>query len=229
MRRSAVLAAVALTGAAAVPASAAPLIDQLVVFRDGTSASETVKTRKTKVRAGGRRCRVPGSTPLAGLVRSDVRRVRVRDFSGSCDPSSLFVQSIAGEANRGQRGWVYKVGNRQATIAASDPSGPFGAGALKRRVRVTWFYCVFAAGGCQRTLGLRLKDQGGGNVAARVTAYDDEGRGSPVAGADVLGAGTSATTDSRGRVTLMLGAGRHRLRAEKRGHVRSFNERITLR
>ena len=49
----------------------------------------------------------------------------------SCDPSSLFVMRIGPNKNRGQSGWVYKVGNRQGTTAASDPSGPFGSGRLK--------------------------------------------------------------------------------------------------
>ena len=222
-------AVLAFAGAAAVPAHAAPVVDQLVVFRSGEAKSRAVGTDATRVRAGGRRCRVPRATPLAALVRSRVPALRMRDFSGSCDPSSLFVRSIAGEENRGQRGWVYKVGHRQGTTSASDPSGPFGSGRLRRRVRVTWFYCVFAQGGCQRTLGLRLKDEGEGVVSARVTGYDDEGRGAPVEGARVRAGATSAETDATGRATLTLPAGTHRAHAEKRGTIRSFTERITVR
>ena len=104
--------------------------------------------KATRVRAGDHRCRVPRGTPLAALVRSDVAKLRVRDFSGSCDPSSLFVSKIGPNRNRGQSGWVYKVRNRQGTTAASDPSGPFGTGRITRGVtRITWFYCVFQAGG----------------------------------------------------------------------------------
>jgi hypothetical protein len=223
------VAVLAFAGAAAVPAHAAPVVDQLVVFRDGEAKSRAVSTDGTRVRAGGRRCRVPRATPLAALVRSRVRGLRVRDFSGSCDPSSLFVRSIAGDENRGQRGWVYKVGNRQGTTSASDPSGPFGSGRIRRRVRVTWFYCVFAEGGCQRTLGLRSKDQGDGTVTARVTGYDDEGRGAPVEGATVHAGTVAAETDRSGRATLTLPAGTHRLYAEKRGAIRSFPERVAVR
>jgi hypothetical protein len=224
-----VLAAVlALAGTAAVPALGAPRFDQLVVFRDGKAKSETVGTRAIRTRAGDHRCRVPKATPLAALVRSRVAKLRVRDFSGSCDPSSLFVSAIGRNRNRGQSGWVYKVGNRQGTTAASDPSGPFGSGRIRRRARVTWFYCVFEAGGCQRTLGVRVRDDGGGTVTARVTAYDDEGRGGRVAGATVRSGAVRATTDANGVARLSLAPGTHRLYAEKRGHVRSFTERVAV-
>jgi hypothetical protein len=219
-------AVLALAGTAAVPALAAPRFDQLVVFRDGDAKSETVGSRAVRTRAGDHRCRVPRATPLAALVRSDVAKLRLRDFSGSCDPSSLFVRAIGPDRNRGQSGWVYKVGNRQGTTAASDPSGPFGTGRLDRRVRVTWFYCVFEAGGCQRTLGLRARDAGGGTVTVRVKAYDDEGRGRHVEGATVRSGAATATTDANGVATLSLPPGTHRLHAEKRGHIRSFTERV---
>jgi hypothetical protein len=171
---------------------------------------------------------VPKATPLAALVRSDVAKLRLRDFSGACDPSSLFVRAIGGDRNRGQSGWVYKVGNRQGTTAASDPSGPFGTGRLARRVRVTWFYCVFEAGGCQRTLGLRARDDGGGTVSVRVKAYDDEGRGRRLEGATVRSGAVTATTEADGVATLSLPPGTHRLQAEKRGHIRSFTERVAV-
>ena len=223
-----IAAALALAGTAAMPAQGAPVFDQLVVFRSGKAKIDAVRTARTRVRVGDHRCRVPRATPLAALVRSDVPRVRVRDFSRSCDPSSLFVKAIGPDVNRGDSGWVYKVGNRQGTTAASDPSGPFGTGRPKRRARVTWFYCVFRAGGCQRTLGLRARDEGGGVVSVRVTGYDDEGRGTPVEGATVRAGAWSAETDANGLATLALSPGRHRLFAEKRGHIRSFTERVLV-
>jgi hypothetical protein len=225
----AIAAVLALAGAAAVPAYAAPRVDQLVVFRDGHAEQDRVGTKATRVPVGDHRCRVPRATPLAALVRSDVAPLRVRDFSASCDPSSLFVRKIGPDRNRGQSGWVYKVGNRQGTTAASDPSGAFGNGhRLERGTPVTWFYCLFEAGGCQRTLVLRVRDQGGGTVSARVIAYDDEGRGERLAGATVHAGATSAQTDANGVATLTLPAGTHRLYAEKGGHVRSFTERVRV-
>jgi hypothetical protein len=217
-----------LAGTAALPAHAALRFDQLVVFRGGEAKSDTVGTRATRVQVGDHRCRVPRATPLAALVRSDVGALRVRDFSRSCDPSNLFVQAIGPNENRGQSGWVYKVGNRQGTASASDPSGPFGSGRIKRRVRVTWFYCVFGAGGCQRTLGLHVRDQGGGTVSVRVTGYDDEGRGARVAGARVHVGPQTIETDGQGMATFKLTPGRHRLYAEKRGHIRSFTEKVLV-
>jgi hypothetical protein len=157
-----------------------------------------------------------------------VAKLAVRDFSGSCDPASLFVRAIGPDENHGESGWVYKVGNRQGTTGAADPSGPFGSGRLKRRVRVTWFYCVFRAGGCQRTLGLRVRDEGAGTVSARVKAYDDEGRGTPLAGATVHAGSRTAETDANGVATFSLSSGMHRLYAEKKGSVPSFTERVRV-
>jgi hypothetical protein len=59
-----------------------------------------------------------------------------------------------------------------------------------------------------------------------VRAYDDDGKGKPVAGAAVLGGGATALTDSTGSVRLTLSPGRHVLHAEKRGLVRSFDEPV---
>ena len=227
--RVATAAVLALAGTAAVPAHGAPRVDQLVAFRDGDAKQQTVGTAATRVRVSKtRRCRVPNATPLAALVRSDVPNVRVHDFSRSCDPSTLLVRTIGPNRNRGQSGWVYKVGNRQGTTAASEPSGPFGSGRLTRRVRVTWFYCLFEAGGCQRTLGLRVRDEGGGTVTVRVTAYDDEGRGQRAAAARVHAGGQVAETDAKGVATITLPAGTQEIYAEKRGHIRSFTEKVRV-
>lgn len=217
-----------LAAGAAAPAQGAVRVEQMVVFPNGKSKAAAVGARAARVRAGGRRCRVPRATPLAALVHSRVARLGVRDFSRSCDPSSLFVGAIGRHRNRRNHGWVYKVGNRQGTAAASDPSGPFGSGRLRRRSRVTWFYCVFRAGGCQRTLALRARHEGDGLVRVRVRAHDDDGRGEPAAGARVRAGAASAEADERGIATLELGPGKHRLHAAKAGHIRSFPERIVI-
>ncbi len=226
--RAVLASAVLALAGAAVPAAAAPVVDQMVVFRDGDTKISAPGTASTRVRASGRRCRVPRATPMAALVRSRVARLKVLDFTGSCDPSGLFVKAIGPDANRGQRGWVYKVGNRQGTTSAADPSGPFGSGRFKRRVRITWFYCAFQNGGCQRTLGLRVLASTPGAVKVRVTAFDDEGHGARSKGARVHAGTTTATTDARGEATLPLAAGRHRLYASKPGAVRSFGERLDV-
>ena len=120
----AIAAALALAGAAAAPAESAPRFDQLVVFRDGDAEERHGRHRAhVRTRAGDHRCRVPKATPLAALVRSEVAELGILDFSGSCDPASLFVSRIGPNKNRGQSGWVYKVGNRQGTTGAADPSG----------------------------------------------------------------------------------------------------------
>lgn len=217
---------------AAPPAgAAAPAVRQMVVFRDGDTVTKTVTAKQVSVRVGRRSCAAGEGTALAALVRSRVGPLRLVDY-GSCsararDGAGLFVQAIGGDRNRGQNGWVYKVGRRGATAGAADPSGPFGRGRLKGGRRVTWFYCRLRGGGCQRTLELQASAEPGG-VAVTVRGYDDEGNGVPVEGATVSAAGVSGATAADGAVRLALPAGSHRLVAAKDGLVRSFAERVTV-
>jgi len=223
------LVAVALAAPPAAGA-AAPKVQQLVVFRDGAAVQKTVGTRHASVAARGRRCAVGDRTALAALVRSKAGRLRLRDF-GACstrpsDSAGLLVTGIGPDRNRGQRGWVYKVGHRAATAGAGDMGGPFGRGGLRRGQRVTWFYCVRAAD-CQRTLGLTASVFRGG-VAAEVRGYDDAGDGIPIAGATVTASGVSGVTDAEGRVQLELHTGFQRLVARKDGLVRSFTKLVEV-
>jgi hypothetical protein len=200
----------------------------MVVFKSGRVVRGRSSTRGLGVRVGRRRCAVGSRTALAALLRLRPGRIRLRDF-GSCsrharDAGGLYVSAIGKEAERGRGGWVYKVGRKAATAGAADPTGAFGSGLLRRGQRVTWFYCL-RAGDCQPTLELRTRVEGSTAVVS-VRAYDDDGKGTPVTGASVLGAGTSTLTDSSGRARLSLTPGRHVLHAEKRGLVRSFDEAV---
>ena len=233
MRARVVLAGTVAVMALASPltaAAAAPKIHEMVVFRDGHALTKRVSTAATSVRAGGRRCAVGDRTALAALVRSRPGRIRLRDF-GACssrarDASGLFVTAIGGDRNRGQRGWVYKVGRRAATAGAADLAGPFGNGRLRAGQRVTWFYCLRAAD-CQRTLEVRGTPFQGG-VMATDRAYDDGGHGVPIAGATVSAGGQTGVTAADGSVQLVLPPGTYRLVARKDGLVRSFTERVEV-
>jgi hypothetical protein len=230
-RRALVLGCLTTLLAASPAAAAAPVVEQMVVFRDGDAVSRTVAAKQVRVRVGGRRCTAGDGTALAALVRSHVGRLGLRDF-GSCstrarDSAGLFVSSIKGERNRGQDGWVYKVGNRSATAGAADPSGAFGRGRLRRGQRVTWFFCRLRDGGCQRTLALEARPEPG-TVSVTVRGYDDEERGVPVEGATVSAGSVTAVSGADGRATLALPPGRHRLVAEREGLVRSFGERVVV-
>jgi hypothetical protein len=225
------LAAAALLVAAPSADAAGPKIRQMVVFRSGEAVTKTVRASRVLVRVEGRRCAAGDGTALAALVRARPGRLRLRDF-GSCsrsprDGGGLFVSAIGPDRNRGQNGWVYKVGRRSATAGAGDPSGPFGRGRLRAGQRVTWFYCRLQAGGCQRTLELRASVEPGGLVA-NVRGYDDEGRGVPVEGARVSVGRASALRGADGSARLALPSGRHRVVASKAGLVRSFAERVEV-
>jgi hypothetical protein len=213
-------------------AARAPVVRQMVVFRSGRAIIKRVSTRKTLVRVGGRRCAAGDGTALAALVRGRPGRVRLRDF-GSCsrrprDGAGLFVSAIGRDRNRGQDGWVYKVGRRAATAGAADPAGPFGSGPLREGQRVTWFYCRMRAGGCQRTLAVRASSEPGG-LLATVRGHDDEGRAIAIEGATVRAGGASAVTGPDGGARLALAPGSYRVVAIKDGLVRSFAERAVVR
>jgi hypothetical protein len=226
-----VLAALVAAGAVAPAVSdAAPKVRQLVVFRSGQALQKMTGTGTTTVRVRGRRCAAGGGTALAALVRSRPGQLRLRDF-GACstsprDSAGLIVTGIRSDQNRGQRGWVYKVGHRAGTAGAGDTGGPFGRGRLRAGQRVTWFYCLHA-GECQRTLEVKTSSTAGGLVAT-VRGYDDAGDGVPVEGASVSAGGVTGLTGADGRVQLAVPSGMHRLVARKDGLVRSFSERVEV-
>lgn len=230
-RLGAVLIAAALAAVVGGADARAAAVTQLVVFRDGDGVAKRAATGATTVRVGRRECAVAAATPLAALVRSRVGALGLKDY-GSCsarprDATSLFVRSIRGERNRGQNGWVYKVGRRAGSAGAADPSGPFGAGRLRSDARVTWFYCLMQTGGCQRTLEASATAEAGA-VVARVTGYDDRGAGVAIAGATVHVGGTEALTGLDGSVRVATAAGRQRVWAENAGMVRSFTETVSV-
>lgn len=229
-------AAAALAAAALTPtaAAAAPKVDELVAFRDGTAVQRLgVVAGAVTAKVGGRRCGVAAATPLAVLVRSRIGALKLKDY-GACskraqDAAGLYVAAIRNDRAAGANGWVYKVGNRVATAGAGDPSGPFGRGKLKPGARVTWFYCRMntRTSSCQRTLGVKIVAQSGGSVTVKVSGYDDRGRGNAVAGATVHAGYATATTAADGTATVQVPAGAGAVWAEAKGTVRSFQEALT--
>src|SRR3954454_18543985 len=111
---AAVLLGVLAPGAA--HARTAPLVYQLVVFRDGTSKAKSLTAAQTTVHVGRRDCAVASGTPLAALARSKAAKLRIKDY-GWCsrrakDAGGLYVRKVGRDAAHGQDGWVYKVGQR---------------------------------------------------------------------------------------------------------------------
>lgn len=211
------------------PAPAAGAAELMVVGRGGETllAPRTVGDGGAKVKVDGRRCRVPGRTGLALLVRSPLALV-LEDF-GSCskraaDAGGLYIAGVEGQRERGADGWVFKVGNRAPSVGAGDPSGRLGA-----RARVLWFWCEMGSDGCQRTLAVRASVESG-DVIARVRAYDDMGKGVPAVGARVVAGSSSAVTGADGSARLQAppGGGPVSVVATKAGLVRSFAARVTV-
>jgi hypothetical protein len=236
--RIALTVAAVLLAAPSTSGAAAPAVESMVVGRSAVLApAAKVPAPAATISAGSRRCRVGEGTPLAALAA--VRRAggpafRVRDY-GSCssrprDAAGLFVNRIGSDGNRGQDGWVYKVGDRVGTTPAADLGGPFGTGRrIRSGQRVLWFWCEMGASGCQRTLDVDTT-VGPGSVTVRVRGADDRGRSVPVAGATVaVGAGTG-TTDADGvAVFAGLWDGSVTVTAAKQGLVPSFPEEASAR
>ena len=229
----AAVVAVASTLVAAAPAgAAAPVVQQMVVGKDGSARKiGPARAVATRVNIKGHRCAVRAGTPLAALVRSRAGTLRLTDY-GSCssharDGGGLYVRGIGRDVTSGPddpNGWVYKVGDKAAPAGAADPTGPFGRGLLRTNQRVLWFWCRTLAGGdgCQRTLAMKLTATGPGTATVRVRGYDNAGTGVDVQGATVTAGPATATTDSNGVATLATAPGDQTLTATKAGTVRSF-------
>jgi hypothetical protein len=84
------------------------------------------------------------------------------------------------------------------------------------------------ASGCQRTLALKAKALGGGEVKVTVKAYDDFGKSHAAAGATLVLGSMRAKADAHGVATLHADPGQADVHAELKGAVRSFTERITV-
>ncbi len=214
-----VVAAVLLLGAvaAAAPADAAgPRVRAMVVSKAGNVVAGVRSVRLDAFRLG--RCRVREGLGLGVL---HFLRVPFR-ARGGCE--SKYVFQVRGEREQGRGGWVYKVGTRGATAAATDPSGPFGSGRIRSGAEVVWFWCRRALR-CQRSLKVtgERRVRVGGRIRFRVRGYDDFGRSRVIRGARVSVGRARARTDRRGLVTIRFSRrGLFRLRASKRGLVPAF-------
>jgi hypothetical protein len=223
---------VALAAAAAPAQAAAPKVEQLVVFRNGSAVQKQVSAAAANVKVGKKSCAVGAGTALAALVKSKIGAVQLHDY-GSCssnprDAAGLYVRRIRKDGAHGLNGWVYKVGNKVATAGAGDPSGPFGNGRLKAGARITWFYCRMGSSGCQRTLGVRAAALGNGQVRVTVRTYDDRGKSRAAGGATVHVGNATAKADSHGVATVATSPGTRKVYAQGKGLVRSYTERVDV-
>jgi hypothetical protein len=225
------LLATALALLAAAPAQAASVTTMVVGKERVLRSAKPVKLADTRrVKVGSRRCAVSGRTPLGALAATSLA-IRVRDY-GACgrrpaDAASLFVTRVAGDGNRGQDGWVYKVGRKVSSAGAGDRS----ARRLRAGDRLLWFYCrTQRAGGCQRTLEAtpdRTVAAPGETVRVTVRGYDDQGRGVAVSGATVTLGTAAATTDAAGVAQVTVpSAGRLALGATRAGMVAAFPREV---
>jgi hypothetical protein len=231
MRRALLILAACALLVAPQAAQAATVTTMVVGKERVLRAAKPVKLAATRrVKVGSRRCTVSGPTPL-GVLAATSLAIRLRDY-GTCgsrpaDAASLFVARIAGDRNRGQDGWVYKVGRKVSSAGAGDRSGR----RLRAGDRLLWFFCrTTRAGGCQRTLEAtpdRTAAAPGETVRVTVRGYDDQGRGVPVPGATVTLGTAAATTDAAGAAQVTVpSAGRLALGATRTGMVAAFPREV---
>jgi hypothetical protein len=212
----ALAALVALSLAVPVAEAAAPRVRAMVVGKSGNVVAGVKQVRLRSFRH--RRCRIRPGLPLGVL---HFLRVPFRT-RGGCQ--SLYVYTAHGAREAGQAGWVYKVGTRGGTAAASDPSGPFGTGRIRGGSEVVWFWCRRALR-CQRSLKVtgERRIRVGGTLRVRVRGYDDFGRGKVIRRATVAVGRARVRTNRRGVASIrMIRRGLFRLRASKRGLVPAF-------
>jgi hypothetical protein len=222
----------------------APVVQAMVVGRGDAviSPARPITASATTLAVSARSCPVAAATPLAVLAalrRAGGPAFALRDY-GHCgaspaDSAQLFVYALGGERNSGQSGWEYKVGGAAGSTGAGDPSGPSGNGQrIRPGERVLWFWCEASGRGCQRTLEVSVSGpvSRSRRFTATVWAYDNEGRGGPVAGALVTLGGAGARTGGRaGHASLIAPSspGRYRLVARRAGMVPSFPVDVQVR
>jgi hypothetical protein len=209
--------------AAPVAEAAGPRVRAMVVGRSGDVVAGVKSVRLDAFRTG--RCRIGSGLPLGAL---QALRVSWR-ARGGCE--SKYVFQVGRARAGGQQGWVYKVGTRSGTAAATDPSGPFGNGRIRSGAEVVWFWCRRALR-CQRSLKVtgERRVRVGRTLRVRVRGYDDFGRSRVVRGARVSVGRARVRTNRRGLATIrMARRGLFRLRASKRGLVPAFPIGIRVR
>jgi len=232
MKPGALLFPITLLLLAAPAAAPAASVELMVAGKQRVlrAAKPAKLTDRRKVRVGSRRCAVSGRTPL-GVLAGTSLALKIRDY-GSCgrrpaDAASLFVSRIGSDRNRGQDGWVYKVGRKVSSAGAGDRS----ARRLRAGDRLLWFYCrTQRTGGCQRTLEAvpdRTSAAPGETVRVTVRGYDDQGRGVVVPGATVTLGSATATSDDAGVAQVIVPAeGRLALGASRAGMVSAFPREV---
>jgi hypothetical protein len=214
--RTLILAGVAVLVAAAPAGAAGPRVRAMVVDRSGDVIAGVRSVRLDAFTFD--RCRIREGLPLAAL-----RELRV-GFRARGDCASLYVFQVGSERARRQQGWVYKVGTRNGSAGAADPSGPFGNGPIRSGAEVVWFWCRRATN-CQRTLTITGERHvaRGGRMRLRVRGYDDFGRSRVIRGARVSFGSRSVRTNRRGLVDVRMSrSGLYRVRASKDGLVPAF-------
>jgi hypothetical protein len=166
------------------------------------------------VRVEGKTQPIFGSVPVKvnapnALAALDAASTLGEFFYGLTTSSfGSYVGQIGKYPGAGAAGWVFKV---------NDISPPVGADqvVLEDGDQVLWYYAMFSDAGGPKTLSLKVATAN----CYTVTSFDDAGKSTPAAGAQVLVDGRRAKAGAKGRACV----GKHvgLVRAYAVGAVRS--------
>ena len=152
---------------------------------------------------------VAGSTPLGALERASRKgefAYRVAEFA-----FGPYVDRIGRRAAGGATGWVFKVNGASPPVGADKYQ-------LKEGDRVLWYFARFGPTGGPQTLDLVLAASSGEGRCYGVVAQDDAGKERRVRDV-VFHVDGRRVASASGRACVRRHW--HRLRATKRGFVRS--------
>ena len=179
----------------------------LTLAATALGASVTVRVEgKTRPLFGSIPVKVDAPNALAALSTASV----LGEFYVQVTQASFgqYVSQIGLYPGVGAAGWVFKVNGASPPVAADQV-------VLKDGDEVLWYYATFSDTGGPRTLALRAAPAN----CYTVSSYDDAGRATPAAGAQVRVDGRRFKAGPNGRACI----GRHDglVRAYAVGAVRS--------
>ena len=170
-------------------------------------ASVTVRVEgKTQSIFGSKPVRVEASNAMVALDAASIfGEFYVQVTQASFGP---YVSQIGRYPGAGASGWVFKVNGASPPVGADQVT-------LKDGDEVLWYYATFSDTGGPATLALKATTK---NCYA-VTSFDDAGKATPTAGAQLRVDGRKVKADAAGKACV----GRHAgfVRAYAVGAVRS--------
>ncbi len=133
-----------------------------------------------------------------------------------------YLKRIGSDEAAGNEGWMYRVNWQMPPVGAADYQ-------LKPTDRVLWYFGEWTAEPLRLLVNSRWLDQGD-TLQIKVEVWsDDSGGFEPAAGAVIQGLDQTYTTDSQGRISVIMDkSGTYTIWAEQTGKVRSNQVEVVV-